>query len=98
MGVQPQDVGQMPADGFAFAVRVGRQQNAVCVLGLALQFLDELFLALDVDVLERITVVHVHAQLGSGQVPDVSHAGGDLVIIPQVFANGLRLCRRLHDH
>jgi hypothetical protein len=46
VGVQPQNVGQMPADGFAFTVRVGCQQHAVCVFGLALQFLDELFLAL----------------------------------------------------
>ena len=98
VGVQPQDVGQMPADGFAFAVRVGRQQNAVGVLGLAFEFLDELFLAFDADVLGRIAVLHINAQLGSRQVPDMAHAGGDLIVIAQIFANGLRLCRRLHDH
>ena len=98
VGVQPQDVGQMPADGFAFAVRVGRQQNAVGVLGLTFEFLDELFLAFDADVLGRIAVLHINAQLGSRQVPDMAHAGGDLVVIAQIFANGLRLCRRLHDH
>ena len=88
----------MPADGFAFAVRVGRQQNAVGVLGLAFEFLDELFLAFDADVLGRIAVLHINAQLGSRQVPDMAHAGGDLIVIAQIFANGLRLCRRLHDH
>ena len=41
---------------------------------------------------------HVDAQLGLRQVPDVAHAGRDLVILAQIFANGLRLCRRLHDH
>ena len=35
---------------------------------------------------------HVDAQLGLRQVPDVAHAGRDLVILAQIFANGLRLC------
>ena len=46
VGVQPQNIGQMPADGLALAVRVGRQQHAVGVFGLALQLLDELSLPL----------------------------------------------------
>jgi len=98
VGVQAQDIGQVPADGFALTVRVGREDDAVRVLGLALELLNELFLALDADVLGRIAMLHINAQLGSRQVPDMAHAGGDLVVIAQIFANGLRLCRRLHDH
>ena len=98
VGVQPQNVCQMPADGFALTVRVGCQQHAVCVFGLALQFLDELFLAFDADVLWGIAVLHIDAQLGSGQVTDMAHACGDLVIIAQILANGFRLSRRLHDN
>ena len=50
-GVQPQNVGQVPADGFAFPVRVSGQQHAVRLFGGALQLLDELFFALDADIL-----------------------------------------------
>ena len=35
-GVQTQNIGKMPADGFALAVRVGCQQNAVALLGFCL--------------------------------------------------------------
>ena len=98
VGVQPQNVGQMPADRLAFAVRVGGEKDAVGVLGLALELLDELFLALDADVLGRVIVLHINAKLRGGQIPDVAHAGRNLVILAQIFANGLRLCRRLHDH
>ena len=98
MGVQAQDIGQMPADGFALTVRVGREKDAVGVLGLALELLDELFLALDADVLRRIAVFDINAQLGGGQVADVAHAGRHFVVAAQIFADGFRLCRRLHDH
>ena len=98
VGVQPQNIGQMPADGLALAVRVGRQQHAVGVFGLALQLLDELFLALDADVLRGIAMLHINAQLRCGQIADMAHAGSDLVVIAQIFADGFRLCRRLHDN
>ena len=87
----------MPADGFAFTVRVGRQQHTVGVLGLALQLFDELFLAFDADVLRRIVMLDVDAQLGGGQIADVAHAGRNFVVFAQIFADGLRLGRRLHD-
>ena len=98
VGVQPQDIGQMPADGFALTVRVGCQQNAIGLLGFCLELLDELGFILDIDVLGGVVMFHVDAQLGLGQVPDVAHAGRDFVILAQIFANGLRLCRRLHDY
>ena len=97
VGVEAQNVGQMPADGFAFTVRVGRQQHTVGVLGLALQLFDELFLAFDADVLRRIVMLDVDAQLGGGQIADVAHAGRNFVVFAQIFADGLRLGRRLHD-
>ncbi len=96
--VQTQNVGQMPADGLAFAVRVGGQQNAVGMLGLVLQFADQLFLAFDGDIARRVAVFHVDAQLGGGQVADMAHAGRDLVVFAKVFADGLCLGRGFHDH
>ena len=88
----------MPADGLSLTVRVGCQQNAVGLLGFCLELLDELGFILDIDVLGGVVMFHVDAQLGLRQVPDVAHAGRDLVILAQIFANGLRLCRRLHDY
>ena len=29
------------------------------------------------------------AQLGGGQVPDMAHAGRDLIVLAQIFANGI---------
>src|SRR5699024_5215370 len=87
-GVDAQKVGQVPADGLAFPVGVGGQQDAVGLFGLGLELLDEFFLPLDIDVLGRIAVLDINAKLGSGQVPDVAHAGRHLVILAQVFANG----------
>ena len=91
-------MGQMPADGLALTVRVSGKVDLIGLFGLALQFLDELFLALDVDILRGIVMIHIDAQLAGGQVADVAHAGGDLVAIAQIFPNGLRLGRRLHDN
>ena len=98
MGVQTEDICQMPADGFALTVRVGREEDAVRVLGLALQLFDKLFLALDADVLGRIVMLDINSQLGSRQVTDMAHTGRYLVITAQIFTNGFRLGRRLHDH
>ena len=97
-GVQPQHVRQMPADGLPFPVRVGCQQNAVTLLGLRLQFLHQLGLALDGDVFRRVAVFHVNAQLGGGQVPDMAHAGSDLISPAQIFADGLGLGGGFHDN
>ena len=98
LDVQTQEMGQMPADGLALTVRVSGKEDLVGLFGLALQFLDELFLALDVDILRGVVVVHIDAQLAGGQIADVAHAGGDFVAIAQIFPNGLRLGRRLHDN
>ena len=73
-GVDAQKVGQVPADGLPFPVRVGGQQDAVGLFGLGLQLLDEFFLAFDIDVLGRIAVLYINAKLGSGQVPDVGRS------------------------
>ena len=98
LGVDAQEVGQVPADGLALPVRVGGQEDAVGLFGLGFELLDEFLLALDVDVLGRIAVLHINAELGGGQVPDVAHAGRHLVILAQIFADGFRLGRRFHNN
>ena len=96
--VQAQHVGQMPADGFAFPVRVGCQQNAVGLFGLVLQLADQLGLALDGDIVRLVAIFHVDAQLGGRQVPDMAHACCDFVPLAKVFADGLCLGGGFHNH
>lgn len=86
---QAQNVGQMPADGFAFAVRVGCKQDAVALLASAFSSLTSFLLALDGDILRRKAVVHINAQLAGGQVTHVAHAGRNFIAPAQVFADGL---------
>ena len=95
--VQTQQVGQVPADGLAFPVRVGGQQHAVALFGLGLQLLDQLLLALDGDILGLVPVFNVNAQLAGRQIPHMAHAGGHLVPAAQVLANGLGLGRGFHN-
>ena len=96
-GVQPQNVRQMPADGLALAVRVGRKQHAIALFGLGLQLLDKLLLALDRDIFRLIAIFDINAQRTGGQVAHMAHAGRDLVAAAQILANGLCLGRGFHD-
>ena len=91
-------MGQMPADSLALAVRVSCKENAITVLCIGFQLFDDFFLTLDADIMGRIVMLYINAQLRSGQIIDMAHAGGDFIAIPQIFANGFRLGRRLHDH
>ena len=95
-GVQAQNIGQMPADGFALAVRVGCKQDAVALFGFGFQLLDQFLLSLDGDILRRKAVVHINAQLAGGQVPHMAHAGRNFIAPAQVFADGLCLGGGLH--
>ena len=95
---QVQQLLQVPADGLSLAVWVGGQVNGVAVLGCLLQVPDNVLLALDGPVIGFKVVVHVHAQLAFGQVPQMSHTGLHLIRGAQVFADGLGLGRGLHDH
>ena len=97
-GVQPQHIGQVPADGLALAVRVGGQQHAVRLFGLVLQLAHQLGLALDGDIVRLVAMLHIDAQLAGGQVADMAHACRDFVSLAQVLADGLGLGGGFHDH
>ena len=43
-------------------------------------------------------VVDVDAELALGQIADVPHRGDDLVILAEIFVDGLRLCGRFDHH
>ena len=94
---QVQQVLQMPADGLALAVRVGGQIHGLALVRRGLQVLDDILFALDGPVVGGKVTLHVHAQGALGQVTQVTHAGLDHIVRPQIFANGLGLGRGLHD-
>ena len=89
--------GQVPADRFAFAVRVGRDVDRFRRLGGLLQLLDDLRAVGKDDVSGLEAGVDVDAQLALGQVADVAHRRDDFVVAPQIFVDRLRLRRRLDD-
>ena len=87
---------EMPADGLPFAVRVGRHEDRVGVLGGVLQLLEDLLAAGD-DLVGRLeALLDVDAELALRQVADVSHRRDDLVVPAEILVDGLRLRRRLH--
>ena len=65
---------EVPGDGLALAVRVGRQVDLARRLDALLELLDELGLVARHDVLRGEVVVDVDAQRALGQVADVAHA------------------------
>ncbi len=92
-----QFLNQVPADGLALAVGVGRDVNVRRVFRGLLELLDDLLARFDGFVLLGEVVVDVHTQLALGQIADVTHRRDDLVVAAEIFVDGLRLRRRL-DH
>ena len=86
----------VPRDGLAFAIGVGREQDVVGLLGRGLELGQDLLLALDDLVRLREVLLDVDAHL-LGQVLDVTLRGEDLVARAQVLLDRLRLRRRLDD-
>ena len=94
----PQQLLQMPGDGLALAVRVGGQIDGGAALRLFFQFVDGALAALDGAVVRPEAVFDVHAEHALRKIPQMAHGRGHPVPAPQIFSDGLRLRRRLHDH
>ena len=95
--VDAEDVGEMPCDGLALAVRVACEVDFRSVLRIFLERLDEVALATDVDVFRREVVVDVDAELALRQVAQVAHRCANHVLAAEVFLDGLGLGWRLDD-
>ena len=96
--VQPQNIGQVPGDRLALAVRVGGKIDTVTLLGRLFQLLDECALPLD-NLISRLKVVlNVDTQARLRQIAHMAHGGGHLIAAAQIFFDGLRLGGRLHDY
>ena len=94
-------LGDVPGDGLALAVEVGREVDEVRALGGLLDVVDLLAPVVADDVLGREVVVDVHAELALagvlGQVADVAVRRQDPVIGPEIALDGPRLGRRFDD-
>jgi len=93
----PQHLQHMPGDGFALAVRVGRQDDLVGALhgaGDVGQALGRL--AVDFPFHGEVRVGLDRAVLG-GQIADVAERGVHLIAAAKVLVDRLCLCGRLDD-
>ena len=95
---QVQQMLQMPGNGLSLAVWVGGEVDGIAGGGVLFQLADQLLLAADGFIFRFKIVLDVHAQGTFRQVTQVAHAGRDLIVRPQILADGLGLGRRLHDH
>ena len=96
--IQLQQFLQMPGDGLALPVRVRGQVDGLGGLGLLLQFTDQFLFITDGDILGLKAMLNIHAHFALGQVPQVTHGGGHLIVAAQVFLDGLGFRRGLDDY
>ena len=92
-----QFLGQVPGDGFAFAVRVRRQVDVVRGQRQLLQLGENFFFAGNDDVFGLEFVVDINAQRALRQIFDVTERGFDNVAFAKIFLNGFRLAGRFDD-
>ena len=87
----------MPGDGFAFAIRVCRQDQLVGVFDRFRDFADD-FLGLGVNVpVHHKVVIRFHRPIFGGQVANVAVGGNYLIARAKVFIDGLGLGGGLDD-
>ena len=93
-----ENVEQMPGDGFAFAIRIGGENDLVGALDGVGDGGDALG-ALGVHLPEhREIIVGVDGAILGRQIADMAVAGDHIEIAPQIFIDGLRFGRRLDDY
>ncbi len=85
--------GEMPANGFAFAVGVGGDVDVGGVLRRALQLGDHFLPGGDRFVHRREAFVDVDAELALRQIANVSHRRKHLVLAPEILVDCLSLRR-----
>ena len=94
----PDLVGDVPRDGLALAIRVGRKQDPRRLLGRGFDLRDDLLLAVDDDVLGLEIMLDIDADGGLGQVLHVSDRSLHLEPWAQVLLDGAGLGWRFDDH
>ena len=95
--IEPQHRLQVPRDGLALTVGVGREIDAVGPLCLVHEAPDRLFLARRDDIARLEVLINGNAQRLLREVADVSARGVHAVLPLEIFGNGLCLGGRLYD-
>ena len=93
-----EDLIQVPGDGFAFAVRIGRKMQRFGFFQRFGDGFDVTFIALHQLVLHREAVIGVDRAFLRHQVAHVAIGRQHLEILAQVFLDGARFGRRFDDY
>ena len=93
-----QQLVQMPGDGLALAVRVGREIQRFRLLQRSRYGIDMLLIAFDDLILHGEMTLRIDGALFRHQIPHVTVGGEHLEVLAEVLLDGLRLGRRLHDN
>ena len=83
-----EQLAQVPGNGFAFAVRVGRQKEVLGFLQRARDGVDVFFVALDGAVTHRELLVGIDRAFLRDEVADVAIGGQHLEILAEVLLDG----------
>jgi hypothetical protein len=92
-----QQFDQMPGDGFAFAVGVGRQDQGVGLPELLGDGVDVLGVLVDHLVLHLEAARRIDRAVFRHQVAHVAVRGQDFVVLAEILLDRLRLGRRFDD-
>ena len=87
----------VPADRFAFAVRVSRQHKAARALGRICNLFEAALLVAVKFPLHREIGVRIYAAILGRQIADVAVGGENLEVLAQIFLDSLRLGGRFND-
>ena len=96
-GIEGQGFGQVPGNGFSFAVLIGREPHGLGAGGEFLQFGNDLLLVGRYYIFGLESMLHVNAQLLLLQVADMTDACFHEIVSAQEFLDSLDLPGRLDD-
>ena len=86
--VEPEHFGEVPGNGFPFAVFIGCEPNCLRLFSLCTQFVNQVFLVRRYFVL-GLERVEVHAKVLLLQVADMSVAGHHFIVRAEKLFDGL---------
>ena len=96
--IQFQNISQMPGNCFSLAVRVGCQIDFIRLFSGGLQALNGIRLFTNIQIFRGKIMFYIDTEGTFGKIPYMSHRSHDLIIFPQIFFNGFRLCRRFYNN
>ena len=85
-------MGDMPGNGFALTIRVGRQKNFISLGGSFFQIGDNFTLSFNGDILRRKVLFYIYSELAYRQVTNVAYRCPDIIILAQVLFQGSGFC------